>query len=93
MRFFSSKGLSTLGIELGHYPLNEPLIGRYRLKVQVAPQVQRLAQASLEIAVARFNAPVLMGDAGIVAGGVYPVVPAQLFVKLRQRFAPSPPLR
>ena len=33
-----------------------------------------------------------MGDAGIVAGGVYPVVPAQLFVKLRQRFAPSPPI-
>ncbi len=71
------QGVAHGGVPAQSVVLQERLIGGQIGEVLRAAQLQRLAQAELEMTVSRLHRSVLVGETGIVAGRLQAVVPAE----------------
>ena len=63
-------------------PGDEGAVGFDAVEIPASPAPQPLVEADLDVAIGGFDAAVLIGDAGIVAGGLHAVVPAQIVIAL-----------
>ena len=61
---------------------DEGAVGFKAVEIPASPAPEPLVEADLDVAVGGLDAAVLIGHAGIVAGGLHAVVPAQVVVAL-----------
>lgn len=83
-RLFQCKFLNALGIEFRNHRFNEGLVLSHGLEIEAASPIQRLTQATFEVAMGRFDAPVLMGHARIVPGRLQAIMVTDRGIHLSQ---------
>lgn len=71
-------------IMFAHQGVNEALVVFEGLKIRTPSQQQRLGSPSFEVTMGRFNSPILMTDARIIASGLETVMAAQSMITRRE---------
>ena len=77
-------------IEFGNHAIKTGLVIRHIGKLKAPSQVELLGQAIFEMTVGRLYRPILVGNAPIVAGGLQPIVLAQVLIELGQLLVVAP---